>query len=67
MGCAPTLAREWINAMGDRKAPHMRMWGMGGENLSLQDVTLMQRQCPNIFGPMNSYGECSGCFPAGPG
>jgi hypothetical protein len=37
------------------------MWGIGGENVSLADVALMQKAFPNIRGPMNSYGG----FPRG--
>lgn len=52
----PTLMREWVASLGDRRPPSVRMWGIGGENVSLADVALMQKAFPNIRGPMNSYG-----------
>ncbi|KAI3432787.1 hypothetical protein D9Q98_010372 [Chlorella vulgaris] len=52
----PTLMREWVASLGDRRPPSVRMWGIGGENVSLADVALMQKVFPNIRGPMNSYG-----------
>jgi amino acid adenylation domain-containing protein len=52
----PTLMREWVACLGDRRPEAMRMWGIGGENVSLADVALMQKTFPNIRGPVNSYG-----------
>jgi non-ribosomal peptide synthetase component F len=53
----PTLMREWVAALGDRRPEAMRTWGLGGENVSLADVALMQKMFPNLRGPINSYGE----------
>ena len=51
----PTLAREWAAATKDPN-PAMRMWSMGGEAVSREDIAILRRAFPNVHGPVNNYG-----------
>ena len=53
----PTLAREWAAAT-QTPNPTMRMWSMGGEAVSREDVAILKRAFPNVQGPVNAYGRC---------
>lgn len=53
----PSLAREYMRSSLFKEPYHlMKHWGLGGDKVTCDIVTEMQKVFPSIKGPINSYG-----------